>query len=202
MHDDVHVRDDRAAQGCRPHPPEHRVELSERPRRRGPSQRRGHPGDGADVPHCGAQHDLPADAAERGSAPDRAEVRRGVGHRHHRAQRVTLLFGVPTMFAALAESTRWATADLSSLRLLLCGGAPVPRSLITRYHERGLSFVQGYGMTETAPRSAHGRSEHEVTRRSVPPASHISSLTSASSEVTCRTPIRMSPVRSSSGGRT
>ena len=65
--------------------------------------------------------------------------------------RVTLLFGVPTMFMALTPSPRWANADLSSLRLLLCGGAPVPRSLITAYLERGLSFVQGYGMTETAP---------------------------------------------------
>ena len=64
---------------------------------------------------------------------------------------VTLLFGVPTMFAALTESPRWASADLSSLRLLLCGGAPVPTSLITTYQERGLAFVQGYGMTETAP---------------------------------------------------
>jgi fatty-acyl-CoA synthase len=65
--------------------------------------------------------------------------------------RVTLLFGVPTMFAALTQSPKWATADLSSVRLLLCGGAPVPKSLITTYLERGLSFVQGYGMTETAP---------------------------------------------------
>jgi fatty-acyl-CoA synthase len=66
-------------------------------------------------------------------------------------RRVTLLFGVPTMFAALTESSRWANADLSSLRMLLCGGAPVPTSLITTYQARGLSFVQGYGMTETAP---------------------------------------------------
>ncbi len=64
---------------------------------------------------------------------------------------MTLLFGVPTMFAALTESPRWANADLSSLRLLLCGGAPVPTSLITTYQQRGLAFVQGYGMTETAP---------------------------------------------------
>jgi fatty-acyl-CoA synthase len=65
--------------------------------------------------------------------------------------RVTFLFGVPTMFAALAASPRWEHADLSSLRLLLCGGAPVPTTLITMYQDRGLSFVQGYGMTETAP---------------------------------------------------
>jgi fatty-acyl-CoA synthase len=64
---------------------------------------------------------------------------------------VTLLFGVPTMFTALTQSPLWANADLSSVRLLLCGGAPVPKSLITAYLERGLSFVQGYGMTETAP---------------------------------------------------
>jgi fatty-acyl-CoA synthase len=66
-------------------------------------------------------------------------------------KRVTLLFGVPTMFAALTQSLKWATADLSSVRLLLCGGAPVPKSLTTTYLERGLSFVQGYGMTETSP---------------------------------------------------
>jgi fatty-acyl-CoA synthase len=65
--------------------------------------------------------------------------------------RVTLLFGVPTMFTALTQSRHWASADLSSVRLMLCGGAPVPKSLVTTYLERGLSFVQGYGMTETAP---------------------------------------------------
>jgi len=35
--------------------------------------------------------------------------------------------------------------------VLLCGGAPVPTSLINAYLDRGLAFVQGYGMTETAP---------------------------------------------------
>ncbi|MHA6804472.1 acyl-CoA synthetase [Salinifilum ghardaiensis] len=66
-------------------------------------------------------------------------------------QRVTLAFGVPTMFDALSRSPRWAGADLSSLRFLMCGGAPVPRELIRRYRERGLTFMQGYGMTEASP---------------------------------------------------
>ncbi len=65
--------------------------------------------------------------------------------------RVTLLFGVPTMFLTLTQEPRWVTADLSSVRVLLCGGAPVPTSLINAYLDRGLAFVQGYGMTETAP---------------------------------------------------
>ena len=64
---------------------------------------------------------------------------------------VTIMFGVPAMFNFFAQSPRWATADLSSLRNLLCGGAPVPEPLIKRYQERGLTFLQGYGMTETSP---------------------------------------------------
>ncbi|KID30039.1 acyl-CoA synthetase (AMP-forming)/AMP-acid ligase II [Prauserella sp. Am3] len=66
-------------------------------------------------------------------------------------ERITVMFGVPTMYDALAADPGWETADLSSIRTLLCGGAPVPIATIRRYLERGLSFVQGYGMTETAP---------------------------------------------------
>ena len=66
-------------------------------------------------------------------------------------ERITYTFGVATMYADLAASPRWGTADLSSLRHLLCGGAAVPDSLIRAYQERGLTFCQGYGLTETAP---------------------------------------------------
>jgi fatty-acyl-CoA synthase len=65
--------------------------------------------------------------------------------------RVTWMFGVPTMFADLARSPRWTEADLSSLRSLLAGGAPVPLPLIRTYQERGLDFLQGFGLTEAAP---------------------------------------------------
>ncbi|WP_214408999.1 acyl-CoA synthetase [Sphaerisporangium fuscum] len=64
---------------------------------------------------------------------------------------VTWMFGVPTMFAALAASPRWAGADLSSLRSVMAGGAAIPPALIRAYQERGLVFCQGYGLTETAP---------------------------------------------------
>lgn len=65
--------------------------------------------------------------------------------------RVTCMFGVPTMYDAIAAAPGWAGADLSSLRTLLCGGAPVPLRTARAYLDRGLAFVQGYGMTETAP---------------------------------------------------
>ena len=65
--------------------------------------------------------------------------------------RVTSLFGVPALYDAMAAHPRWPDADLSSLRMLLCGGAPVPEATIRNYTSRGLTFIQGYGMTETSP---------------------------------------------------
>ncbi|WP_221357471.1 acyl-CoA synthetase [Streptomyces beigongshangae] len=65
--------------------------------------------------------------------------------------RITFMFGVPTMFERMARHPRWAGADLSSLRTLSCGGAPVPTPLIAAYQARGLTFLQGYGMTEASP---------------------------------------------------
>jgi acyl-CoA synthetase (AMP-forming)/AMP-acid ligase II len=67
------------------------------------------------------------------------------------SQRVTSLFGVPAVYDAMAAHPRWPDADLSSLRMLLCGGAPVPEATIRAYTSRGLSFIQGYGMTEASP---------------------------------------------------
>ncbi len=66
-------------------------------------------------------------------------------------ERITLMFGVPAMYDALAAHERWADTDLSGVRTLLCGGSPVPTGTIRRYLDRGLGFVQGYGMTEAAP---------------------------------------------------
>ncbi|MFK4069703.1 long-chain fatty acid--CoA ligase [Streptomyces sp. NPDC029674] len=67
------------------------------------------------------------------------------------SRRVTYMFGVPTMYDAIAARPRWETADLSSLRTLTCGGAPVPARTIAAYLARGLAFSQGYGMTEASP---------------------------------------------------
>src|SRR5207244_1228868 len=65
--------------------------------------------------------------------------------------RVTTMFGVPAMFLFMAQHPEFATRDLSSIRVLACGGAPVPESLIKIYGQRGIPFLQGYGLTETAP---------------------------------------------------
>ncbi|KHL12469.1 fatty-acyl-CoA synthase [Mumia flava] len=78
--------------------------------------------------------------------------------------RVTWMFGVSAMFAGLAQSPRWSGADLSSIRTVMSGGAPVPESLIRTYQERGLTFCQGYGMTETAPGATFLRPEQSIAK--------------------------------------
>jgi fatty-acyl-CoA synthase len=65
--------------------------------------------------------------------------------------RLTVLFGVPTMFAAMRESARFAGTDLSGLRWVISGGAPCPLPLIEAWWQRGVAFKQGYGLTEVGP---------------------------------------------------
>ncbi len=78
--------------------------------------------------------------------------------------RVTSMFGVPAIYDAMAAAPGWAQADTSSLRMLLCGGAPVPDATIRRYTGRGLTFIQGYGMTETSPGALLLDAEHAVAK--------------------------------------
>ncbi|PWI14175.1 o-succinylbenzoate--CoA ligase [Streptomyces sp. Act143] len=78
--------------------------------------------------------------------------------------RITFMFGVPTMFEQIARHPRWPTADLSSLRILTCGGSPVPTAMIAAYQERGLTFLQGYGMTEASPGTLFLDAEHAVRK--------------------------------------
>jgi fatty-acyl-CoA synthase len=65
--------------------------------------------------------------------------------------RVTVGFGNPDILDAVARSEHWPTADLSSIRFVLTGGAPVPERLIRAYLDRGVPLLQGYGLSEAAP---------------------------------------------------
>ncbi len=65
-------------------------------------------------------------------------------------ERCTLLFGVPTTFERMADTETFRAGELD-VRLALCGGAPCPKSLIQTWNERGVTFKQGYGLTECGP---------------------------------------------------
>ncbi len=60
----------------------------------------------------------------------------------------TVMLGVPTIWKLLAESPEFPTADLSSIRCLYSGGAPLPTWIAETYQQRGVAFKQGFGMTE------------------------------------------------------
>ncbi len=64
---------------------------------------------------------------------------------------VTTIFGVPAMFLFISQVPPFTDADLTSIRMLICGGAPVPEPLMKVFAGRGIPINQGYGLTETAP---------------------------------------------------
>src|SRR3954451_16250948 len=66
-------------------------------------------------------------------------------------ERVTTMMGVPANYLFMAQEERFAEADLSSLRLAVVGGAPMPEALLDTWAGRGVDIVQGYGLTEAAP---------------------------------------------------
>ena len=102
--------------------------------------------------HCGGWNVQPLLAwwkgatvvLERGFDPERAL-------RLIETKGITTTMGVPANYLFLSQEPRFKAADLSSLRLAVVGGAPMPETLLTTWSERGVDIVQGYGLTEAAP---------------------------------------------------
>jgi fatty-acyl-CoA synthase len=67
-------------------------------------------------------------------------------------ERPTVAGAVPTIWNGLLQYVRAHGGDLSSLRLVPCGGSAVPHSLQEAYEkELGVRILQAWGMTETSP---------------------------------------------------
>ena len=66
------------------------------------------------------------------------------------AFRPTLYYGVPTLYAAQLHALESATPDLSSVRLCVSAGEPLPAPLLQRWRSAtGLDIVDGIGTTES-----------------------------------------------------
>ncbi len=67
-------------------------------------------------------------------------------------KRVTVFFGVPTMYLGMLSHPGINTINLSSLKYCSSGGAPLPVEVLERFKEKtGCDISEGWGMTETSP---------------------------------------------------
>ena len=78
---------------------------------------------------------------------------------------VTAMFAIPTAWQMITALPEFADADLSALRFGATGGAAPPLSLLETFDRRGITFAQGFGMTETcagATTMRPGESVHKL----------------------------------------
>lgn len=63
-----------------------------------------------------------------------------------------LMPGVPTMFSAILNYPKLDKFDLTSLKMCISGGGPLPHEVKTRFEEKtGCKLFEGYGLSETSP---------------------------------------------------
>jgi fatty-acyl-CoA synthase len=105
-------------------------------------------------------------------------------------KRVTTMMGVPATYLFMANEPSFARADLSSLRLAVVGGAPMPEALLETWHRRGVDIVQGYGLTEAAPNVLCLAPEDAVRRTgwAGKPYPHVDAALSEADELLVRGP--------------
>jgi fatty-acyl-CoA synthase len=79
------------------------------------------------------------------------------------SERVTMAGAVPTIWLDLLRFCDRNDVDLSSLRIVACGGSAVPRALMQAFEERhGVRIMQAWGMTETSPLATVARPPTEA----------------------------------------
>ena len=65
------------------------------------------------------------------------------------AVRPTYFSAVPAIYAMLATLPAEVTPDTNSVRLAVCGAAPMPVGLISQFEQRyGIAIIEGYGLSE------------------------------------------------------
>jgi long-chain acyl-CoA synthetase len=64
-------------------------------------------------------------------------------------ERPTFFSAVPTIYTMLAALPAEVVPDTSSVRFAVCGAAPAPAELLTRFESRyGFPLIEGYGLSE------------------------------------------------------
>jgi long-chain acyl-CoA synthetase len=75
---------------------------------------------------------------------------------------VTVLPGVPTMYAALLHGAGGSPEDAASLRLCVSGGAAMPVELMRAFEKQfDCMILEGYGLSETSPVASFNHPDRE-----------------------------------------
>jgi len=75
---------------------------------------------------------------------------------------ITIFQGVPTMYNAMLSSEKADSADTSTLRLCMSGGAAMPEEVMRKFEEKfGCKVLEGYGLSETSPVASFNHPDKE-----------------------------------------
>ena len=77
-------------------------------------------------------------------------------------ERVTIMLGVPTMYAAILNHPRSDGMDASSLRTCCSGGSAMPHEVQKAFEDKfGCIILEGYGLSETSPVASFNMPDRE-----------------------------------------
>jgi fatty-acyl-CoA synthase len=80
-------------------------------------------------------------------------------------EKCTVILGVPTLFQMWMEAPLFETVDFHHVRFFVSGGAPCPVPLIDAWRQRkGVTFRQGYGLTEVGTNCFSMTDEESVSK--------------------------------------
>lgn len=77
------------------------------------------------------------------------DIDMGVMFKAIEQERVTITMSVPALLQFMLMAPEREQHDISSIRWIATGAAPVPVSLLNEYKEIGISIYQAYGLTES-----------------------------------------------------
>ncbi|MGG3998743.1 acyl-CoA synthetase [Anoxybacillus kestanbolensis] len=66
-------------------------------------------------------------------------------------EKCTIVLFVPTMYHLLIQSKAFQQSDFPTVHTFLSGGAPCSNKIYAAFAEKGLTFKEGYGLTEAGP---------------------------------------------------